>query len=97
MVTASGEIDLSTAPLLRHRLLEVVAAGDLSHLVVDLSRVPFIDSTGLGVLVGAHRRVAAAEGRMSVIATERTLDTIRRAGVDQLMSTYETLPEALDP
>jgi anti-sigma B factor antagonist len=94
VVTASGEIDLSTAPLLRQRLLEVVA-DHVTHLVVDLSRVPFIDSTGLGVLVGAHRRLAADQGRMSVIATERTLDTIRRAGVDQLMRTYATLPEAL--
>src|SRR5436190_21592407 len=45
-----GEIDVYTAPRLRERLIEMVASGD-KNIVVDLARVEFLDSTGLGVLV----------------------------------------------
>ena len=51
-----GEIDLATAPELR-RQLEELADSDLSTLTVDLSGVTFIDSSGLGVLVGFSQRL----------------------------------------
>ena len=51
-----GEIDVYTAPRLRERLIEMVDAGE-NQVVIDLGRVEFLDSTGLGVLVGAHRRL----------------------------------------
>jgi anti-anti-sigma factor len=50
----AGDMDLSTVPGLRERLLE--AAGGGEPLIVDLNRVSFIDSAGLGVLVGVARR-----------------------------------------
>ena len=58
-----GEIDVYTAPRLRERLIEMVDAGE-RHVVVDLGRVEFLDSTGLGVLVGAHRRLRAGDGSL---------------------------------
>jgi len=48
-----GEIDVYTAPKLRERLIEMVNSGE-KHVVVDLGRVEFLDSTGLGVLVGPN-------------------------------------------
>jgi anti-sigma B factor antagonist len=55
VVLVGGDIDLTTAPTLRERLLRLLAEGH-RHLMVDLAGVGFCDSTGLGVLVGTARR-----------------------------------------
>ena len=59
VVHVAGEIDVYTAPLLREVLDKQVAAGR-TELVVDLEKVTFMDSTGLGVLVGRLRRAHGA-------------------------------------
>lgn len=69
VISVDGEIDVYTAPHLRDRLVDVVAAG-ATKLCVDLNAVQFLDSTGLGVLVGALKRVNAQSGEM-VIVCER--------------------------
>src|ERR687885_1553589 len=56
VISVGGEIDVYTAPGLRERLNELVAAGHYD-LVVDMEKVEFLDSTGLGVLVGGLKRV----------------------------------------
>ncbi|MCC7076509.1 MAG: STAS domain-containing protein [Acidimicrobiia bacterium] len=66
VVSVGGEIDVYTAPVLRERLTEVLDRG-VAKIVVDLSQVQFLDSTGLGVLVVAMRRVEAADGSMVVV------------------------------
>lgn len=65
VVAVSGEVDLSTAPTLRDHLLDRVELGE-RRLVVDLSDVGFLDSTGLGVLVMAYRAATQAGGGMVV-------------------------------
>jgi anti-anti-sigma factor len=69
VVRVRGEVDLATAPQLRGMLLEVLAARPATHLVIDLSAVTFLDSTGIGVLVGAHQRVTASGGWFSAVVS----------------------------
>ena len=57
VVEVGGEIDVYTAPKLRERIVELVEGGSY-NLVIDMERVEFLDSTGLGVLVGANRRAS---------------------------------------
>jgi anti-sigma B factor antagonist len=66
IVAASGDVDISTSPDLREALAHVVAEGNRA-VIVDLSAVRFIDSTGLGVLVGAFTAVRNAGGRLAVV------------------------------
>jgi anti-sigma B factor antagonist len=66
IVAVSGDVDISTSPDLRQALAEAVSAGTRA-LVVDLSAVRFVDSTGLGVLVGAYTAVRNAGGRLAVV------------------------------
>ncbi|GAA1787589.1 STAS domain-containing protein [Planosporangium flavigriseum] len=61
-----GELDISTAEQLRHAVAPHLAAG--GRLVLDLSRVTFCDSTGLAVLVGFHKRLAALGGGLELYA-----------------------------
>jgi anti-sigma B factor antagonist len=89
-----GEIDVYTAPRLRERLTELLAAGE-KHVVVDLGRVEFLDSTGLGVLVGAHRRLRASEGSLSLVCPhERLLKIFRITGLDTVFSMHSSVEDA---
>jgi anti-sigma B factor antagonist len=69
IVTVSGEIDVATAPQLQERLHALVARGQ-STVVVDLLGVTFLDSTALGVLVGALKRCRERGGDMPLVMTE---------------------------
>lgn len=72
VLTVSGEIDVAAAPDFREQLVALIEAGT-SHLIVDLESVDFIDSTGLGVLVGAVRRARSAEGDLRLVCNNSRL------------------------
>ena len=72
VLEVGGEVDVYTAPRLRERLVELVEGG-ARKVIVDLSRVEFLDSTGLGVLVGALKRLRAAGGTPGVGLWPRTV------------------------
>ena len=63
VIDVQGEIDMYTAPRLRELLIDLVSQGNY-QLVVNLEKVGFLDSTGLGVLVGGLRRVRAHDGSL---------------------------------
>lgn len=65
LVRVHGDLDAATSPTLHHRLAELLDDG-ADDLVIELDSVPFCDSSGLGVLVGAHRRLAHDGGHLSV-------------------------------
>jgi anti-sigma B factor antagonist len=89
-----GEIDVYTAPRLRERLIEMVGAGE-RQVVVDLGRVEFLDSTGLGVLVGAHRRLRASSGSLTLVCPhERLLKIFRITGLDSVFEIHESVESA---
>lgn len=68
VVRAAGEIDAFGAPDLRHRLDEALAGGGRRPIVVDLSAVEFLDSTALGVVVGAYRRATERDRGLTIVA-----------------------------
>ena len=81
-------------PRLRERLIELVDGG-APHVVVDLGRVEFLDSTGLGVLVGALKRLRAAGGTFGLVcAKEPLLKIFRITALDQVFPLYPTVEAA---
>ena len=95
VVEVGGEIDVYTAPQLRERVVDLVAAGQVD-LVLDLSDVEFLDSTGLGVLVGALNRVRANDGSLALILTqERILKIFEITGLRKVFPIYSTVAEAV--
>lgn len=95
IVVVAGEIDVYTAPKLREQLIDLVAAGAY-HLVVDMEGVEFLDSTGLGVLVGGLKRVRAHEGTLRLVCTQdRILKIFRITGLTKVFPIHASVQEAL--
>lgn len=96
VLAARGEIDVAAAPELRERLVSLVEGGH-AQLVVDLEDVDFIDSTGLGVLVGAVRRARAAEGDVRLVCTNsRLLKVFDVTGLDDVFVISESVVGAVE-
>lgn len=95
VVAASGEIDVAAAPEFRARLTDLVEGG-AARLVVDLEDVDFIDSTGLGVLVGAVRRARSAGGDLRVVCTNaRILKVFDITGLDNVFTIGDSVDETV--
>ncbi len=65
-----GSLDLATAPTVRAALSDATEKAAI-NLIVDLTQLEFLDSTGLGVLIGAHRRAAERGGSFRLIVARR--------------------------
>jgi anti-sigma B factor antagonist len=94
IVTAAGEIDIASVTRLRERLFEVAAHG--RPLVADLDRVNFLDSAGIGALIGAAKRATASGGSLHVVCTRPQIRQLfRLTGLDRQLPPARTLDEAL--
>ena len=95
IIEVGGEIDVYTAPKLRDKITELVGNGDY-HLVIDMEKVDFLDSTGLGVLVGGLKKIRAQDGSMSLICSQdRLLKIFRITGLAKVFTIYDSEQTAL--
>lgn len=95
VVAVSGEIDITTVAGLRERLFELADEGD--PLIVDLDRITFIDSAGLGALVGAARRAEAHGGSLTAVCAQpQPRKLLWMTGVDRRIRLESSLEEALE-
>ena len=95
VVLVGGEVDVYTAPQLRAALDAQIAAGH-SRLVVDLDKVDFLDSTGLGVLVGRLKLVRNQSGWLRIVCSnERILRVFRITGLDKVFAIHSSVDAAL--
>jgi len=95
VLAVGGEVDVATAPRLREQLIGLVNQG--SHrIVVDLTAVDFLDSTGLGVLVGALKRVRTHDGDLSLVCDEpRILKVFEITGLTKVFAMYADVDQAV--
>ena len=83
VLSLAGEVDLATVPRLRDALVQAGHDHPGQRVVVDLDGVAFLDSTGLGVLVGGLRRIGAAGGDLLLVcSTPRLLDLLTQCRLD---------------
>src|SRR6266480_6048675 len=89
VISIAGELDLSTAPQLKWRLVDALEAG-LGGIVVDLGDVTFMDSTALGVLVGVRRGLDVG-ARLGIVCTDaNVLNVFRMSGLDAAFAIFRT-------
>ena len=95
VLRVGGEIDVATAPRLREQLIKLVN-DQRFMIVVDLGAVDFIDSTGLGVLIGALKRVRTHDGALVLVCTEpRIVKVFEITGLNQVFQIYPSLDAAV--
>lgn len=89
-----GELDTSTVGEFREHLTSLVGTG---HLVIDLCEVPFMDSAGLGALIGGIRRIRDAGGAVGVVCDRPgVLRLLHTTGFDRIVDVAPTLDEAVN-
>lgn len=95
VVRLSGEIDLDVAEEFRGGLLTAAESGP--NVVVDVTEVTFMDSSGLSALIRASRDIQAREGRL-VLAGPRgaVREVLHTTRLDQVLTLVDTVPEAID-
>jgi len=95
VVAVRGEIDLFTAPDLKATLLGAIESGK-SRIVVDLTETTFLDSTALGVLIGAIKRLRARDGALTLVNVDPNIaKTFEITGLDQIFVISASRDEAI--
>jgi len=93
VVAVTGEVDLFTAPEFKQRISAPIDAGR-SRVIVDLSAVTFIDSSSLGVLIAAHKRLKLRDGALVIVCDDRAIvNTFKITGLDGV---FEIVPSRAD-
>jgi anti-sigma B factor antagonist len=94
VLSVKGEVDVYTAPRLREKLVELATAGK-HQIIVDLEEVDFLDSTGLGVLVGGLKRLRSHDGDLGLVCTQsRILKVFEITGLTKVFSIQDSVEAA---
>ena len=95
VVVPRGEVDIATNGQLKTVINDLVVDGKV-NLVVDLSHVDFLDSTGLGALISARRRTHAFKGSFAIVCTdEKLLKVFRITGLDKVFAIHDNREDAV--
>ena len=89
LLEVAGQIDLFAAPTFKERILTAIDHGS-TRIVIDLSGVSYMDSTGLSVLIGARKRLGPAGGELVIVATGDVLSLFEVTGLDEAFSVCES-------
>jgi anti-sigma B factor antagonist len=93
LITVSGEVDLATSPDLDVAIIAAIDSGT-SSVVIDLTDVSFMDSSGLGVIVRALKRCREAENDLDLVITnERVLKVFGITGLDQVIPIHASIQD----
>lgn len=94
VLAATGEVDVATASILRGALQAASEFG--AGVIVDLTGVTFLDSTGLGVLIGGRKAIDASDGELRVVVADTIVRRVFEiTGLDEVFSIHASVAEAI--
>jgi anti-sigma B factor antagonist len=95
VIAVSGEVDVYSAPTLKQGITDLLESG-ANTVVVDLSGVAFLDSTGLGALVEARTATTEAGGALPLVCSqERIIKLFTITGLDEVFAIHPNVDEAI--
>jgi len=96
IIELEGEVDVYTAPQLKQQMIGLLEGG-ATELVVDLTKVEYLDSTALGVLIGGLKRLRERDGNMVLVCpSPRIRRVFEITGLDKIFDIFNTQPEAME-
>jgi anti-sigma B factor antagonist len=96
VIALAGEVDVYTSPRVKQEIVNLLNS-DTTRMVVDLSAVEYLDSTGLGVLIGGLKRTRERDGDLKLICdNSRILRIFEITGLTKIFDIYRSEPEALE-
>jgi anti-sigma B factor antagonist len=96
VIELKGEIDLSTSPYFKEKVYEVIESGK-KDIIINLSGLDFMDSTGLGVLVAALKKATMEGGSIRLVCNKKSIIKVFTiTGLDKVFSIYNNLRECLE-
>jgi len=91
VVRISGELDMLVADQLRQAIDQRLDTASIRTLVLNLEKVTFIDSSGLGVIIGRYKKVSAQQGRMYIVGACASVEKILHfSGINKLVPLYRS-------
>lgn len=96
ILSVVGEMDLSNAADLKTVIEEQLSAGIISKLIIDLGKVSYLDSSGIGILVASFTKVRKAGGSLKLANLSETVrETLKLTNLIEFFEVYDTLEDAL--
>jgi anti-sigma B factor antagonist len=96
VIALGGRLTATGAPLLRNAVGDLVSAGE-SHIVIDMTDLQFVDSSGLGALVGGLKSARVAGGDLRIAAVPDAVRTVLHlTNLDRVLRDYPTPESAFD-
>lgn len=90
VVKISGEFDMFIAEKLRREIDSRLEGKQISNLIINLERVTFIDSSGLGVIIGRYKKISSQKGRMYIVGASPSIEKILVfSGINKLIPIYK--------
>lgn len=97
IVTLIGELDHSSAEEVRIRIDDRIDRDDISKVILNFSKVTFMDSSGIGAVVGRYKKIKNKGGNLLIAETSKNVDRIfELAGLYKLIEKYNTVDEAVN-
>lgn len=97
VVLVEGELDQHMAGILRARIDPVLAREGIRDIIYDFSKTEFMDSSGIGMIMGRHRQLAYLGGRTGVCNVSRSMDRLlRMSGLYRIVQRFESPQEAAE-
>jgi anti-sigma B factor antagonist len=94
VIELEGEVDVYTAPQLKQQMINLLESGN-KQMMIDLTKVEYLDSTALGVLIGGLKRMREMDGNMVLVCpSARIRRVFEITGLDKIFDIYNTADEA---
>jgi stage II sporulation protein AA (anti-sigma F factor antagonist) len=96
IVRLKGELDHHTAEVLKARMEAAIAQGQLKHIILSLKDLNFMDSSGLGVILGRYKQITAIGGKMVVCDINPAIYRLfEMSGLFKIVSIQDTERQAI--
>jgi len=96
VVTMMGELDHHSAEEVRAKIDDRLDRERINKLILDFSGVSFMDSSGIGVVIGRYKKMIALQGKIYVVNTKSSIKRVfELSGMFKIIKNYDTLEEAM--